>query len=40
MRKSDRTIEAKLIYGRKLLNVVSAYVPQVRCVEKDKKVLW
>jgi len=40
VKKCDRVIVVKLIFEKKILNVVSAYASQVGCEEKDKKVLW
>ncbi|XP_050521934.1 uncharacterized protein LOC126894745 [Daktulosphaira vitifoliae] len=39
-RKSDRIIVVKLIFEEKVLNVISAYAPQVGCSEIDKEVFW
>ncbi|XP_050523222.1 uncharacterized protein LOC126895426 [Daktulosphaira vitifoliae] len=39
-RNSDRIIVVKLIFEKKVLNVISAYVQQVGCDEIDKEVFW
>jgi len=39
-RKSDKVIVVKLIFEEKVMNVVSAYAPQVGCEEKEKEVFW
>jgi hypothetical protein len=34
--KIDRIITVKLVFEKKLLNVINAYEPQVKCNEKKK----
>ena len=40
VRKSDRVIIVKLVLGSKVLNVVSAYAPQIGCEERLKEEFW
>ena len=40
VRKSDRVIIVKLVLGSKVLNVVSAYAPQIGCEESLKEEFW
>ena len=39
-RKNDRIMKAKLCCGGHILNVVSAYAPQIGCSEEDKNKFW
>ena len=37
---SDRIINVKLAYGNSILNVISAYAPQVGCPNEEKSQLY
>ena len=39
-RKSDRILSIKLVMGSEVLNVVSAYAPQVGLDEEIKRLFW
>jgi exonuclease III len=39
-RKSDRIIMVKLIFEERVLNVISVYVLQVGCKEREKEEFW
>ena len=39
-RKNDRIMKVKLCCGGHILNVVSAYAPQIGCSEEDKDKFW
>ncbi|XP_050528181.1 uncharacterized protein LOC126898283 [Daktulosphaira vitifoliae] len=39
-RNSDRIMVVKLIFEEKVLNVISAYAPEVGCDEINKEVFW
>ena len=39
-RVSDRVLEMKLEIGKEVVNVVSAYAPQVACDKEDNEEFW
>ena len=39
-RKDDRTMRVKLSDGEGIMNIISAYAPQVGCNEKEKDRFW
>lgn len=39
-RKNDRIIRLKICYGGEILNIISAYAPQVGCTEEEKGNFW
>jgi len=39
-RKSDRIMTVILVFKEKVLNVISAYAPQVGCGKREKEEFW
>lgn len=39
-RKDDRIMRLRLCYGEEIINIISAYAPQVGCSDEDKNYFW